>query len=191
MTRTHLGSRTRAGLAAALALLSLAGCSGAPGPDPDVTRASGLPQKIFVLYLEDASGSNDPGLAERLTELLVAQIRLVCLSTLGPREVEAIYREMGSAMPARFDLPAMRRFAEITGSEAVVMGKITEYRSGASWGEDRLALAVRLVDAQSGKVIRGTSFVSDASDLDATVRGMDQLLLRGVERVTESLARAR
>lgn len=175
----------------ALLLGALAGCAGDTSPNADMTREGNLPAKMLILPLEDRSGSKDDGMAIRVTELLVAQMRLVSLSTLGPRDAAAIFQESGAEMPARTDAAALRRYAEVTGCEAVVLGTITDYKSGKAWSEDRLALSVRLVDPQTGKVIRGTSFVSGAEEIDATVRGMDQLALYGVQTVTHSLARAR
>jgi hypothetical protein len=173
----------------ALAAGALVGCVGARHPETDVARDASLPERVIVLPLEDRSGSADPAMAGRLTELLVAQLRLVSLSTLGPRD--AVYEEAGRSMPERFDAATLRWFAEASGCEAVVMGSINDYKAGRAWSDDRLALAVRLVDPSTGKVIRATSFVSDAADIDATVRGIDQLSLYGVQSVTQSLARAR
>jgi hypothetical protein len=183
----------RIGIVAVIALAagSIVGCVGARHPEADVARDASLPERVIVLPLEDRSGSADPQMAQRLTELLVAQLRLVSLSTLGPRDIAAVYEEAGRSMPERFDAATLRWFAEASGCEAVVIGSINDYKAGKAWSDDRLALAVRLVDPSTGKVIRATSFVSDAADIDATVRGIDQLSLYGVQSVTQSLARAR
>ncbi len=152
---------------------------------------SSLPERVLVLPLEDKSGSNDPELAERVTELLVAQVRMVSLATLGPREAAEIFEEMGMPMPTRFDAASLGRFCDATGCEAVITGAITTYEKGKAWSEDRLALSVRAIDPRTGRTIRGTTFTSAGPRGDPSARGLDQLCLYGVETVTRELARAR
>jgi hypothetical protein len=176
--------------AAAAVVAALTSCSGARAPEADTTRSAALPERLFVLPLEDRSGASDPDLAPRMTELLVAQLRLVSLSTLGPRDAVPVFEEMGAPIPARFDAAALSRFCEATGTEAIVSGVITEYSKGKAWSDDRLALSVRVIDAKSGRTIRGTSFVSDGPRRDASARGLDQLSLYGVQVVARELTRA-
>lgn len=170
--------------------LILIGCAGSAPPDLDTTRFDG-PQRLLVLPFENRTEGGSDVLGAEVTDLLVAHLRIYSLATLGPADLEAIYAEQGRPLPQRMDGPAMKEFAELTGCDGVVSGVITEYDAGRRFSKDRLAFNVRVIDPASGRRIYSTAFVSDAANLDATIRGIDQITLFGVREVTQRIARAR
>jgi hypothetical protein len=180
--------------AVALGALAFAlglGCTRGPSPETDVSSTPQVPEKLLVLPFENNSGAGGTDLGFQVSDMLTAQLRLSSLSTLGPADIAAIYQESGYDQPKRLDGAALREYAHVTGCQGIVTGEITAYNSGKRMGKDRLAFNVRVLNPRSGATMHSTAFVSDASNIDATIRGIDQLTLFGVQQVTQSIARAR
>lgn len=190
-------------LAAAALLLSsvVAGCGGSPPPVETNTAAttanaanaatSSMPEKILVLPFENRSQSRERALGTLMTELFVSQLRHLPITIMAPSTLVSAYADAKRPVPTQFDRRALNEIADLTGCDAVILGAVTQYESGRSLKDDRIGFDVRIIDARTGTRLFATTFVATGEEVDPTIRGIDQLTLLGVRKVTERIARAR
>jgi len=174
-----------------VAAVAAAGCGGAPRVEEDLAAEGRVPQKLLVLPFENRSQSASLAVGPLMTDLFVSQLRHLPLTLLEPAHMIAAYDKAGRPVPESFDSRALDEIADLTGCEAVVKGKITQYTSGRTFRDDRVGFEVRVLDARSGEQLFKTSFIASGKDVDPSIRGIDQLTLFGVRKVTERIARAR
>lgn len=179
--------RARCGLLlASLALVATGGCGASRGGE-----SARLPERVLVLPFADRTGSDNPLLADEITDLFVAELRIVHLSTQGPAEAREQYGDLTGLDPYRLAPATLSELAAATGCEGVLTGVITKYRSGGTFGTDEFAFNVRVTDARSGRTVMSTAFSSDTINRDAQIRGLDQLTLHGVTKVVHRLTEGR
>jgi curli biogenesis system outer membrane secretion channel CsgG len=193
----------RAILAAAAFLLSIfaAGCGGSPPPVETNTVAdnataakaatASLPEKILVLPFENRSQSRERALGTLMTELFVSQLRHLPVTIIPPSTLISAYADANRPVPTQYDRQTLVELADLTGCDAVILGAVTQYESGRSLSDDRIGFDVRIIDARTGTRLFATTYVATGEDVDPTIRGIDQLTLLGVRKVTERIARAR
>ncbi|MFN0149405.1 MAG: hypothetical protein ACKVU1_01670 [bacterium] len=172
-------------------LLAATGCGSAPRAEKDLAWEGRVPQRVLVLPFENRSQSPGLALGPLMTDLFVSQLRHLSLTLLEPAHMMAAYDKAGRPVPAKFDDRALNDIADVTGCEAVIRGKITQYTSGRTFHDDRIGFEVRVLDARTGEALFTTAFVASGKDVDPSIRGIDQLTLFGVRQVTERIARAR
>ena len=185
--------------AAALVLSSVAaGCGGSPPPVETDTAAPAapattftMPEKVLVLPFENRSESREMALGTLMTELFVSQLRHLPTTIIPPSTLVSAYADAKRPVPTQYDLRALNEIADLTGCDAVILGAVTQYTSGRSLSDDRVGFDVRVIDARTGTRLFATTFVATGKDVDPTIRGIDQLTLLGVRKVTERIARAR
>ena len=192
-------------LAGAALLLSIVaiGCAGSP-PAADTHTASltaksnarsaatsSMPEKVLVLPFENRSESSERTLGTFMTELFVSQLRHSPLTIIAPSALVSAYADAKRPVPTTYDLRTLNEIADLTGCDAVILGAVTQYSSGRSLKEDRVGFDVRIIDARTGTRLFATTFVATGEDVDPTIRGVDQLTLLGVRKVSERIARAR
>lgn len=182
--------------AAALLLASVAaGCGGSPPPVETDTAAPAatfsMPEKVLVLPFENRSESHEMALGTLMTELFVSQLRHLPTTIIAPSTLVSAYAEAKRPVPTQYDRRALNEIADLTGCDAVILGAVTQYASGRSLSDDRIGFDVRVIDARTGTRLFATTFVATGKDVDPTIRGIDQLTLLGVRKVTERIARAR
>jgi len=193
-TRNESIASSRAAAVVAIligAAIAAAGCGGAPPAEQDFTSVGRVPQKVLVLPFENRSQAPGLALGPLMTDLFVSQLRHLPLTLLEPAHMMVAYDKAGRPQPANFDGRALNEIADLTGCEAVIKGTITQYTSGRTFRDDRIGFEVRVLDARSGKQLFKTAFVASGKDVDPSIRGIDQLTLFGVRKVTERIARAR
>jgi hypothetical protein len=126
-----------------------------------------------------------------VTDLFATELRHLPVAVLDPAHLMACYIGRDKPVPADYGERSLREIAEVTGCQAVVFGAITEYFTGKGPREERLALVVTVIDPVSGDRLFETKLVATGAELEPPVRGMDELTLLGVRRITQEIARAR
>ncbi len=193
-TRIEARARQRAAACAVLAasvLFTAIGCGGAPPAEENLVAEGRVPQRVLVLPFENRSQSPELALGHLMTDLFISQLRHLSLTLLEPAHMMAAYDKVGRPVPTNFDDRTLNDIADVTGCEAVIKGKITQYTSGRTFRDDRIGFEVRVLNARTGEALFKTAFVASGKDVDPSIRGIDQLTLFGVRKVTERIARAR
>jgi len=142
-------------IAAALIIISLivTGCSS--GRNAFIGRGNWRSiKRVAVLPFENLSGRTDAG--DIVTSIFISELfKSGRFDIVKPGDVRNLLIERKVKVKGEIDFETLYSFRKELGTDAVIVGVVEEYRekSGKKGSDARVSLAVRMLDAWSGRVI--------------------------------------